>query len=191
MIKSVKIITKNYADTFNQYTSEFNKQKKCVDDNYQGALWAENIGKCKEEYYSQIEKIRLAAQQKVKTIFEDAEIMIKSKVTDEIPQNAINQIQILENSNPTTKEMEIFLQKYRKNYLVCRRLKTIAEQRKINIDIVTIEDLIDSLKDLEQQIMEFFKIYNGPMKSYKAELILNGAIIDRVDNSLDLFFQES
>lgn len=133
----------------------------------------------------------MAAQQKVKTIFEDAEIMIKSKVTDEIPQNAINQIQILENSNPTTKEMEIFLQKYRKNYLICRRLKTIAEQRKINIDIVTIEDLIDSLKDLEQQIMEFFKIYNGPMKSYKAELILNGAIIDRVDNSLDLFFQES
>lgn len=192
MISSVKTIVKKYAESYNECTSKFQESKRYIDDNYisSGSKWAEKYKEIKELYDAQIWQLQTEAKSEVQGIFSDAVILIRSRVTDEVPQGAISDIELLKESEPTGEDIKSFLEKYKKNYLVCKRLKVIAKERNLDIEVISIDDLLESLEELKLEVLNLFYIYKGPLSSYRAELILNGAIIDRIDKSLDTFYEK-
>lgn len=189
MLEKIKSTVKDYSEKYNEYTKEFEKRKKYIDANYtrDGGRWAEQYKAIKTMYDNQVLNAKKSGIETVSKIFEEVRSKLRSKITEGVKPEIIAELELLRTTKVTEEDIKAYLDKYYSSYLICKVLKEIAEDNNVNVEVLSIKDLIDILNDLEPQVKNFFDIYNGPLESYAAELILNGALIDRVDDQLKSF----
>lgn len=189
MLDKIKNTVKDYSELYNKYTKEFKERKKYIDANYnkEGGRWAEQYKAIKTMYDNQVTSAKNLGKETISQVFEEIRSKLRSKVTEGVKPEVIAELELLRTTEVTEEDIKAYLDKYYSSYLICKVLKEIAEDKQINVEVLSIKDLIDTLNDLEPKVKNFFDIYNGPLKSYAAELILNGALIDRIDNQLESF----
>ncbi|WP_443659290.1 hypothetical protein [Clostridium algidicarnis] len=185
----MKKVVYDYSKKYNKYTEEFKKDKAYVDANYvsSGSMWADGFKSIKENYNNLVEEARSVATEETKVIFKSITEKLNKKIAEGVAPGVVAELELLKTTKVTKDDIDAYLQKYYNNYLVCKVLKELAEKKEIQAEVLTLTDQMELLEDLKNQVIEFYRIYSGPSKSYKCELILNGNIIDNIDSQLKVF----
>lgn len=191
MLEKIKTLVKEYANSYNTITAEFERKKKYINDNYvkDGAEWADKFKEIKDIYNDDIAAVKQSATEDIETIFSNIISKLRNKITEGVSTEVVAELELLKTTKVTEEDIKAYLEKYYNNYLVCKVLKELAEERKIEVEVLTLKDQLTEMEELKSLVIEFFNTYKGPLKSYKAELILNGAIIDRVGEQLNSFIR--
>lgn len=192
MLEKVKEVVKQYGDIYNLLTDKFKKDKEYIDKNYinSGARWAQKFKEIKEVYDNQLLSAREAARAEIETLINDVISKLNSKIAEGVTTEIVAELDLLRSIKATKDDIQAFLNKYYNNYLVCKAIKEIAEEKEIEITIVTLSDQIKDLLDLKERIFRTIDTYNGPLKSYLNEIIIRGDFIDGVDKQLGIFTKQ-
>ena len=188
MLERIKVLTKDYAGIYNLSTDKFNKDKAYIDNVYnnKGDRWAEQYKAIKDGYDNLIGQAKQSAIEETKTIFAEITKKLKAEIVEGVSPEVVAELELLKTTKVTKEDINAYFEKYSNSYLICKVLKELADERKIEVSVVTLQDKLEGLGELQTMVIDFYNSYKGPLKSYKCELILNGAIIDNLDKSLQL-----
>lgn len=188
MLEKIKELTKDYAGIYNLSTDKFKKDKAYIDGVYnnKGDRWAEQYKTIKDNYDNLIKQAKESAIEETKTIFAEITKKLKDKIVEGVSPEVVSELELLKMTKVTKEDIHAYLEKYNNSYLVCKVLKELAEERKIDVNVITLQDKMKGVEELQTMVIDFYNSYTGPLKSYKCELILNGAIIDGLDKRLQL-----
>lgn len=188
MLEKIKELTKDYAGIYNLSTDKFKKDKAYIDGVYnnKGDRWAEQYKTIKDNCDNLIKQAKESAIEETKTIFAEITKKLKDKIVEGVSPEVVSELELLKMTKVTKEDIHAYLEKYNNSYLVCKVLKELAEERKIDVNVITLQDKMKGVEELQTMVIDFYNSYTGPLKSYKCELILNGAIIDGLDKRLQL-----
>ncbi|CAI3536103.1 MAG: hypothetical protein ACLUC0_01020 [Clostridium neonatale] len=192
MLKDLKNEIRGYKTKYDKQLDEFNKQKQYIDEIYNkgASKWLEEYAKAKQLFDYNVKIMRENKIEIVNGRIDEVINKLKDKITTGITPDIAAELQILKIVKVNKEELTAYVEKYKYNYLICKALKEIAEENKIDIEIESIQDKVEDIEELRHMVVEFFNMYDGEPR-YKCELMINGAIIDNVSNRLNSFFESN
>lgn len=192
MLEKIKSILTTYTEDYNKFTEEFNRKNDYLNKNYIGGgdRYISKLKEIKGSYDTKVKDSRDKSLKELKEQFEFVLSKLSSKITEGITQEMVLELDLLRKISPTEDDIKAFLNKYKNSYLGCKALKEIAEEKKINIEIVTLKDHIETIEDLREKTIEIINEYSGPYKVYAHELIISGDYIDNIDEDIKQFTKQ-
>ncbi len=192
MLKKIKSILNTYVEDYNKFTEEFNKKNDYLNKNYIGGgeRYISKLKEIKEAYDVKVKDSRDKALRESKEHFENVLSKLRNKITEGITQEMVLELDLLRKITPTEDDIKAFLNKYKNSYLGCKVLKEIASEKKIDIEIVTLNDNIEIIEDLREKVINVINGYSGPYLIYAHELIIQGDYIDKIEEEIKRFTKE-
>ena len=170
-IKEKEKIAKVYIDTSDQYVQE----NKRISDN------------C----HAEIQVIRDDARTKVHDKVQAIRDKIVEIIGSPMPDGAMNDVTMIRSFSGmlSDSEIQVFLEKYKKNYLVTKAIfegMSEDQRKRLGVKFISADDVAGSLDSIEESALNVIRTYNGVFQ-YDFALILNGSWVQTVNDAFEAF----
>ncbi|MCD7807938.1 MAG: hypothetical protein LUH02_01240 [Erysipelotrichaceae bacterium] len=137
-----------------------NYKKDCdnVYKNYTGSYRQMKLDEIEKTYINSVANIKYQFSNKANELFDSVKDDITGIITDDLPADFNNTLQIIEINKPTELESQMYFDKYKACYPAMRGLINIYHKNHMmmNIEVVQGDNVINTLEDLRKKVIEYY-----------------------------------
>lgn len=192
----VKILNR-FVQSYDNATNDMKRAKDEMNRSYvqNSALYEQRNMEIFNTYNERVSAIRSTAMADVREAVQTIKSRIAEVIGQPIPDNAMNDIQLLQNFSGklSDSEISVYLDKYKKCYLVTKVIfsaMTDEQAERLHISFTNADKIVSALIDLEAVSTDIIRTYKGGNISYQCMLVLNGDSAQEIDRAFEKFVSD-
>lgn len=180
---------KEYPTVLDALKQEYETKIKNLEETYKNPTLANMIFEADQEYKQTILNLKEKNIKNVENVFNSIKEQVNKIVSKDVPADFINTMQFIDilGEKISDHEIEIYINKYKDNYMAIRGLLNILNKnnKKKDVEVISLDDVLDNIQQIYDAITNFF---NNGHETYQAFVLTsdNGPI-QELSNYLDNF----
>ena len=193
VISGIIMILNDFVRKFDSRTNTMIGERSKVAQNYvEGSDWYLQKNKeINDSFTNDIKVIREEASTKIQEKVQGIKDKIAEIIGASMPDGAMNDVTVIKSFSGVLSdaEVKVFLEKYKKNYLVTKSIfgaMSEGQDKRLGVNFISADNVIGSLDSIEKTALKMVKAYNGGI-SYDVAVLLDGAWIQEVNDAFEAF----
>lgn len=180
---------KEYPTVLDALKQEYETKIKNLEETYKNPTLANMIFEADQEYKQTILNLKEKNIKNVENVFNSIKEQVNKIVSKDVPADFINTMQFIDilGEKISDHEIEIYINKYKDNYMAIRGLLNILNKnnKKKDVEVISLDDVLDNIQQVHDDITNFF---NNGHETYQAFVLTsdNGPI-QELSSYLDNF----
>ncbi|WP_317437470.1 hypothetical protein [Thomasclavelia spiroformis] len=180
---------KKHSTVLDTLKQEYETKIKNLEETYKNPTLSNKIFEAEQEYKHTLLNLKDNNIKNVEKVFNSIKEQINKVVSKDVPADFINTIQFIDilGEKISAHEIEIYINKYKDNYMAIRGVLNILNKnnKKKDIEVISLDEVLDNIQQVYNEVTNFF---NNGHETYQAFVLTsaNGPI-QELSNYLDDF----
>lgn len=161
MLENILTTVRTFMDNIDSALEQFKATEKELDELYgsSGSVWKSRFAEAKGLLETTRAKLRETALVQINSEFEEAHKVLRTAVSEPIPQDALNAIELIKNGHLITEfEIRSIMERYSNNYLASCTICNAVKAAEHVSDTVKEGFFVVSAKAIEAKINELYDL---------------------------------
>lgn len=193
VVSGIIKIMNDFVRKFDSRTNTMISERSKVAQNYiEGSDWYLQKNKeINDSFTNDIKVMREEATTKVQETVQGIKDKISEIISASMPDGAMNDVTVIRSfaGMLSDAEVRVFLEKYKKNYLVTKSIfgaMSEGQDKRLGVNFISADDVAGSLDSIEESALNMIRTYNGGF-NYDVAVLLDGAWIQEVNDAFEAF----